>query len=181
VGPDQRITNSGSNRFHGSVFEFLRNTDFDAKNYFRHHRDDHKENRIWGHDRWPDQTRQLFFSEIIKGTASSSARARWAESAVPSDAERAEISPIPRSGLPAASTVPIGQQLSNNLGYTVTQESLLFCRCNPGNCVFPGAKIPASVITVPSKNLLATSSAGTHRWRKYLLHPEQSASSAYGR
>src|ERR1700737_4817437 len=28
------ITKSGANRLHGNVFEFLRNTDFDAANYF---------------------------------------------------------------------------------------------------------------------------------------------------
>jgi Carboxypeptidase regulatory-like domain len=42
------ITKSGSNGYHGSLFEFLRNQDFDAKNFFSATRDEHKQNEFGG-------------------------------------------------------------------------------------------------------------------------------------
>jgi hypothetical protein len=31
------VTKTGTNQFHGSIFEFIRNSDVDAKNYFDSH------------------------------------------------------------------------------------------------------------------------------------------------
>jgi Carboxypeptidase regulatory-like domain len=61
------ITKSGSNRFHGSVFEFLRNTDSDAKNYFASTRDDHKENQFGGTIGGPIKRDNLFFFGDYQG------------------------------------------------------------------------------------------------------------------
>ena len=61
------ITKSGSNRFHGSIFEFLRNTDFDAKNYFAGTRDDHKENQFGGTIGGPIKRDKLFFFGDYQG------------------------------------------------------------------------------------------------------------------
>ena len=175
------ITKSGSNRFHGSVFEFLRNTDFDAKNYFATTRDDHKENQFGGTIGGPIKHDKLFFFGDYQGDRIIIGQSALGRIPVPSDAERAGDFSDPSLGLAGSVKGPYwAQQLSSNLGYTVTQgEPYYFAGCNSGNCVFPGAKIPASVITVPVEESVGLRSAGKHdRWRKHLLHPKQSSSAA---
>jgi Carboxypeptidase regulatory-like domain len=151
------ITKSGGNRFHGSVFEFLRNTDFDAKNYFATTRDDHKENQFGGTIGGPIKHDKLFFFGDYQGDRIIIGQSALGRIPVPSNAERAGDFSDPSLGLAGSVKGPYwAQQLSSNLGYSVTQEEpYYFAGCNSSNCVFPGAKIPASVITVPSKNLLA--------------------------
>src|SRR6202789_1450333 len=61
------ITKAGTNGFHGSLFEFLRNTDFDAKNYFAPTRDDHKENQFGGTIGGPIKRDKGFFLRDYPG------------------------------------------------------------------------------------------------------------------
>ena len=69
------ITKSGANRFHGSVFEFLRNTAFDATNYFSSKKDDHKQNEFGGTIGGPIKRRiSCSFSPTIREIAWSSVR-----------------------------------------------------------------------------------------------------------
>ncbi len=49
------VTKSGNNGFHGDAFEFLRNTDLDAKNYFDSTRGAFRQNQFGGHGGRPDQ------------------------------------------------------------------------------------------------------------------------------
>jgi hypothetical protein len=42
------VTKSGTNQFHGDVFEFLRNDDFDSRNFFSPTRGSFKENQFGG-------------------------------------------------------------------------------------------------------------------------------------
>ncbi len=151
------ITKAGTNRFHGSVFEFLRNTDFDAKNYFATTRDDHKENQFGGTIGGPIKRDKVFFFGDYQGDRIIIGQSALGRIPVPSDAERAGDFSDPSLGLAGSVKGPYwAQQLSSGLGYSVTQrEPYFFAGCNKSNCVFPGAQIPASVITVPSKNLLA--------------------------
>src|ERR1700744_1728833 len=151
------ITKAGTNRFHGSVFEFLRNTDFDAKNYFATTRDDHKENQFGGTIGGPIKHDKLFFFGDYQGDRIIIGQSALGRIPVPSNAERAGDFSDPSLGLAGSVKGPYwAQQLSNNLGYSVTQgEPYYFAGCNSSNCVFPGAQIPASLITAPSKNLLA--------------------------
>src|SRR5580704_6783745 len=61
------ITKSGQNQFHGSAFEFLRNQDFDAKNFFSATRDEHKQNEFGGTIGGPIKRDKLFFFGDYQG------------------------------------------------------------------------------------------------------------------
>ena len=150
------ITKAGTNKFHGSLFEFLRNTDLDARNYFATARDDHKENQFGGTIGGPIKRDKLFFFGDYQGDRIIIGQSALGRIPVPSDAERAGDFSDPSLGLAGSVKGPYwAQQLSTNLGYTVTQgEPYYFPGCSSANCVFPGAQVPASVITVPSTNLL---------------------------
>ena len=69
------VTKSGTNQFHGSLFEFVRNTDLNATNWNATPTALSPQPVRW-HDRWPDKARQ--------GASSSSAMAAcgkaWASS-----------------------------------------------------------------------------------------------------
>jgi hypothetical protein len=61
------VTKSGTNAFHGDVFEFLRNTDFDAANYFTG-RGDFKQNIFGGTIGGPIKKDKIFFFGDYQGT-----------------------------------------------------------------------------------------------------------------
>jgi Carboxypeptidase regulatory-like domain/TonB dependent receptor len=151
------ITKSGANRFHGSAFEFLRNTAFDGTNYFSSIKDDHKQNEFGGTIGGPIKRDKLFFfadyqgNRVILGQSGGTGLIH-----VPSAAERTgDFSAVGDSLTGVVQGPAWAQQLSSTLGYAVTQgEPYFFSGCTSAQCVFPGAQIPASAFTTPSKNLL---------------------------
>jgi Carboxypeptidase regulatory-like domain/TonB dependent receptor-like, beta-barrel/TonB-dependent Receptor Plug Domain len=82
------VTKSGTNQFHGDVFEFLRNYKFDARNFFAPTRDTLKQNQFGGTLGGPIKKDKLFFFGSYQGT-----RTRTAPNGniafVPTTAERA--------------------------------------------------------------------------------------------
>jgi len=66
-------TKAGSNRFHGGLFEFMRNQDFNAKNYFSHVVDPLRRNQFGGYVGGPIRRDKLFFFANYQGTRASSA------------------------------------------------------------------------------------------------------------
>src|SRR5580692_4815805 len=61
------VTKSGGNAFHGSVFEFLRNTNLDAKNYFSTQRSIFQQNQYGGTLGGPIKRDKLFFFTDYQG------------------------------------------------------------------------------------------------------------------
>ena len=61
------MTKSGGNAFHGSLFEFLRNTDFDAKGYFSKERSTFQQNQYGGTIGGPIKRNRLFFFGDYQG------------------------------------------------------------------------------------------------------------------
>jgi hypothetical protein len=62
------VTKSGTNRFHGSAFDFLRNTDFDAANFFAGGaRGDFKQNQFGGTIGGPIKKDKVFFFADYQG------------------------------------------------------------------------------------------------------------------
>src|SRR5271170_4692766 len=62
------ITKSGTKAFHGDVFEFLRNTDLDARNYFSPTRGEFIQNQFGGTIGGPIRRQKLFFFSDYQGT-----------------------------------------------------------------------------------------------------------------
>ncbi len=64
-------TKGGSNEFHGGAFEFLRNNDLNAANYFSHAVDPLKRNQFGGYVGGPIIKDKLFFFANYQGTRAS--------------------------------------------------------------------------------------------------------------
>ena len=65
------VTKSGSNALHGSGFEFLRNTDLDARNFFSPDRSFYRQNQFGGTLGGPLKKNKLFFFGDYQGTRQS--------------------------------------------------------------------------------------------------------------
>jgi Carboxypeptidase regulatory-like domain/TonB dependent receptor len=149
------VTKTGSNDFHGDLFEFLRNTNLDARNYFSPTRGRFDQNQFGGTFGGPLRRNKVFFFADYQGTHLTQG-VDTGNIAVPSVAERSgDFSQVP--GL-VGSTVSgpfFAAQLGNSLGYPVASgEPYFFPGCNTATCVFPGALISQSVWSAPAKNLL---------------------------
>jgi hypothetical protein len=62
------VTKSGTNQLHGSGFEFLRNTDLDAKNFFSPERNVFQQNQFGGTVGGPIKKNKVFFFGDYQGT-----------------------------------------------------------------------------------------------------------------
>jgi hypothetical protein len=68
-------TRSGSNQIHGGVFEFLRNDDLNAGNYFTHAVDPLKRNQFGGYIGGPIKKDKLFYFANYQGTRATTSAA----------------------------------------------------------------------------------------------------------
>jgi hypothetical protein len=150
------VTKSGTNEFHGDAFEFLRNTDFDARNFFSPTRGVFQQNQFGGTFGGPVVHNKLFFFVDYQGTRMKQG-IDTGLIAVPSAQERTGNFSDDTSAL--TGTVN-GQYwaglLSQKLGYTVTPaEPYYTAGCaSTAQCVFPNAVVPASIWSAPAQNLL---------------------------
>src|ERR1700674_150330 len=67
------VTKSGTNNYHGDAFEFLRNGDFNARNFFAPTRDTLKRNQFGGTVGGPIKKDKLFFFAGYQGTVTRTA------------------------------------------------------------------------------------------------------------
>jgi hypothetical protein len=155
------VTKSGTNAFHGDAFDFLRNTDLDARNYFSPTRGAFRQNQFGGTFGGPIRKDKLFFFLDYQGTRQTQG-IDTGNIAVPSNADRT-------GNLSDFTTGPGGNQLSGlvsgpyfaniltqELGYQVVSgEPYYLPGCTSSNtCVFPNAVIPQSAWSVPAQHLL---------------------------
>lgn len=163
-------TKSGTNSFHGDAFEFLRNTAFDAKNYFSPQRAEFDQNQFGGTFGGPVRPIKIFFFSDYQGTRMTEGVETGVIS-VPSLQDRnGNLSDLV-SGNPdlfttsnlvsgeevtAPTTVSsqnLAAMLTSELGHPVSVgEAYYTPSCTP--CVFPGAVIPKSAWSAPAKALL---------------------------
>lgn len=153
------ITKSGSNRIHGDAFEFIRNRNLDARNYFDVARADLHRNQFGftaGGPFWKDH---LFWFTDYQGTRQSQGASTGLID-VPTSSERSgSFSPSDFTGASGATTVNgsyFASILSQHLGYTVTSgEPYSIAGCTgTAQCVFPGGVIPQTAFDPVAVNEL---------------------------
>ena len=80
------VTKSGSNQYHGTVFDFLRNTDLDARNYYSPTRGVYIQNQFGGTAGGPIRKNKMFWFADYQGTRQILGQTQ--SYPVPSDADR---------------------------------------------------------------------------------------------
>lgn len=155
------VTRSGNNAFHGNAFDFLRNTDLDARNYFSPTRGVFRQNQFGGTFGGPIRRDKLFFFLDYQGTRQTQG-IDTGNISVPSNADRI-------GNLADFTTGTGGNQLSGivggpyfanlltqKLGYKVTaSEPYYLPGCTSSStCVFPNAVIPQAAWSVPAQRML---------------------------
>jgi hypothetical protein len=137
------VTKSGANDIHGDAFEFLRNTDLDARNFFSPDRSFYRQNQFGGTLGGPFRKNKLFFFGDYQGTRTNQGIDTGLIS-VPSLAERTgDVGNLTGS----VSGPYLANLLSQELGSTVTAGE-------PYSSVFPNGVIPPRAWSAPAQHLL---------------------------
>ena len=182
------VTKSGANAFHGSVFEFLRNTNLDAKSYFSNKRSIFQQNQYGGTLGGPIKRNKLFFFADYQGQHTKQGQ-DTGQVAVPSLANRVGnfsdlITPTNPNPLPGIVNGDfLAQTLTRELGYQVTRNEAFFTPgCTQSTCVFPSAVIPQRAFALPATKLLQyipSPNIGTNRFESsseaLTIHDEKAA------
>ena len=150
------ITKSGSNRFHGDAFDFLRNTDLDARNYFSPTRGAFRQNQFGGTFGGPIRRDKAFFFADYQGTHQTQG-IDTGNISVPSSADRTgNLSDLASSLTGAVSGPYLAGLLSQGLGYGVASGEPYYAPgcTSSSQCVFPNAVIPQSAWSVPAQRML---------------------------
>jgi hypothetical protein len=150
------ITRSGGDSFHGSLFEFLRNTDLDARGYFDPTRPAFRQNQFGGTFGGPIKRQKLNFFGDYQGTRMSQGVETGLIS-VPSTADRAgNLADIANTLTGTVSGNYLAGLLSQKLGHAVSAGEPYYtsgCVAN-SSCVFPNATIPQAAWSSPATGLL---------------------------
>ena len=157
------ITKSGSNAFHGDVFEFLRSTNLDARNYFSPSRGSFDQNQFGGTLGGPVTRNRIFFYSDYQGTRQTQG-VDTGLIPVPSIQDRSgNLADLASSLVTTVSGPAWATALSQNLGYQISVgEPYYFSGCTNTNysatsttaCVLPTLQIPNSAWSAPAQHLL---------------------------
>jgi carboxypeptidase family protein len=150
------VTKSGSNRLHGDAFEFLRNTDLDARNFFSPERSSFRQNQFGGTIGGPVRKNSVFYFGDYQGTRTNQG-IDTGLIAVPTLADRAGNLADQAGALTGQVGGPyLANLLSQKLGYGVSANEPYYtpgCASNL-QCVFPNGVIPERAWSEPAKHLL---------------------------
>jgi len=139
------VTKSGTNQWHGTGFEFLRNTALDARNFFSPEVATYRQNQFGGTIGGPVKKDKLFLFADYQGTRTTQG-IDTGNIGVPSLADgTGNLSDQPLTG--AVSGPYLASLLSQKLNRTISAGE-------PYSSVFPGYVIPQSVWSEPAKHLL---------------------------
>ncbi len=150
------ITKSGTNQYHGDAFEFLRNPNYDSRNFYSPDRAVLHQNQFGGTLGGPIRHDKLFFFTDFQGTRMVTG-VDTGLIAVPSAAEKTgDLSGVTNKLSGTVNGGSWANTLSQELGYPVTNgENYYTSGCTSSSqCVFPNAIVPPSVFTAPTKALM---------------------------
>ena len=150
------VTKSGGDHFHGSAFEFLRNTDLDARGFFSPERSTFQQSQYGGTFGGPIKKDKMFFFLDYQGQRTVEGIETGIVS-VPSLLNRTgDFSDSSSSLTGKANGTFLAQTLSGRLGYTVnTGEPFYTAGCTVNTqCVFPNAIIPQSAFGSSASKML---------------------------
>src|SRR5439155_271311 len=154
------VTKSGTNQFHGDAFEFVRNSDFDARYFYSPTRGVLHQNQFGATGGGPILRNKVFFFLDYQGTRVVTG-VDTGNILVPSAADRTGDFSDQAVAIAAKGSAVNGpyfaSQLSSKLGYPVTSGEPYFAPgcTTPAQCVFPNYVIPQSVWAAPSAKTLA--------------------------
>jgi hypothetical protein len=151
------ITKSGTNQFHGNAFEFLRNTNLDAANYFEHgKRGSYHQNQFGGTFGGPIKRDKIFFFADYQGNRVIQAVPQTITGAPSAATESGDLSGIASSLVGTVVGPAWASQLSTQLHEPVSVgEHYFTAGCNsPAQCVFPNAQFPSADFNPISAKLL---------------------------
>ena len=144
------VSKSGTGQFHGGVFEFLRNTDLDARGYFDPTRSVFRQNQFGGAFGGPVRKDKVFFFIDYQGTRTAQGISTG-NITVPTLAQRDGNFLDPSTGqsqLTGSVSGPyLASLLTQELGYAVSAGEAY-------SQVFPNGMIPQAAFSAPAKNLL---------------------------
>jgi hypothetical protein len=159
------VTKSGTNQLHGNLFEFVRSTDLDSKNFFSPDRGAFDQNQFGGTAGGPIRRDKVFFFADYQGTRSTQG-VDTGQISVPSEQDRlghlldlaSSLLTTDAAGNAVPTTVSgsyFASLLSSKLGYAVAAgEPYYTPGCTQATCVLPGAVIPQSAWSAPAMDLL---------------------------
>jgi hypothetical protein len=152
------VTKSGTNQIHGNVFEFLRNTDFDAANFFAAgQRGIYHQNQFGGTLGGPIKRDKIFFFADYQGNRLRQGVTEVINGAPSSATESGNFTGIASSLLgTTVNGAAWASQLSSQLGQPVTAgEPYYTTGCtSSAACVFPNAQLSPSAFNPISVKLL---------------------------
>jgi Carboxypeptidase regulatory-like domain len=152
------VTKSGTNGYHGNLFEFVRNTDFDAANYFAQgQRSAYHQNQFGGTFGGPIKRDKIFFFADYQGNRVIQGQTQVINGAPSAATEGGDLSGIASSLI--GSTVngaAWASQLTTQLGQPVqVGEAYYKTGCTSATqCVFPNAQLARTSFNPISANLL---------------------------
>jgi hypothetical protein len=150
------VTKSGSNQLHGSAFNFLRNTDLDARNFFSPERSFYRQNQFGGTIGGPIKKNKIFYFVDYQRTRQSQG-IDTGLIAVPSLADRTgNLSDVASVLTGSVSSPYLAKVLGQKLGYGVTAGEPYYTPgcASSSTCVFPSATVPQHAWSAPAQHLL---------------------------
>ena len=150
------VTKSGGNDVHGSLFEFLRNTDLDSRNFFSPERATFQQNEFGGTVGGPIKKNKVFFFGDYQGQRQIQGQETGLISVPSFDNRTGNFADAANTLTGTVNGNYLAQTLSQRLGYSVYNGEPFYIQgcATATECVFPNAVIPQKAWSVPSTRLL---------------------------